>query len=306
MDILYKKCLSLVKQVLVNKTQGRGTLRVGVSGIMFYEPLSVEYTDKDGGSFSMTLNYIKSFTNGGWGYNYSDHGAFIIVINDNSGKFQFINWTSKGSLVGTFHLIATAKEETEYPWDAEWEFQDGYGGSLQVASTADLALWSIDNGEHWNEKDAEISLLAGTKTIVFKPVENYTKPADKSVTIFANNTASVTGVYSPLEFPSTLKVVYSGRDSIYLMLERVPDPATGDENTLENNYWRAASSVYGGSQLEILRITDGNDDMYWVLTPDRTLGNAWAYAPTDAFSLPTEVAWVPIGAQGTVTVEVAE
>ena len=73
-------------------------------------------------------------------------------------------------------------------------------GSLKVTikpagAVAAGGQWQVDGGAYQNSGTKLSGLSTGNHMVTFKPVAGYAIPADRSITVVANHTATTTGTY---------------------------------------------------------------------------------------------------------------
>jgi hypothetical protein len=113
--------------------------------------------------------------------------------------------------VGQYYLAAfirndTSPQQSGFPFNNDTSFSrtmlsvTAGQGSLQVTinpagAVSAGAQWQV-NGGAWQNSGATVSgLTAGNHTVAFKPITAWTTPANQTVTVTANNTATTSGTY---------------------------------------------------------------------------------------------------------------
>ena len=287
----------LASLLTIARRRTNGSLKVFGSGVPYTGNLQGRMTI-NGTSSTLMFTFADGSTSEGrnvWAYSFSNLNIRMsVVIGLTNGRWtlSFINWNNS-----SFNeTLAMADSECYNPYQTTYTIQENSLGLTSFAvEISSNPMWSFDGGNSWKDDGQLLSLAPGRYSLVFKDVENYVKPSSRTVTIGRRQAVEVTGEYIPLTFPSALLVEAPTTMSF-----------TGtyicSGNTLED--FVGVYTVAGGGTYYLHRITDSNDKSYWVISstryiqPDiydeetgRYVTTIYAYAPTDLFSLPTQVEW---------------
>jgi len=175
---------------------------------------SGEYSQQSG-SLQVTLSPQGAIDAGAqWnvdGGAWKNSGATVSGLSAGSHTVSFksvTGWTKPGDRNVTVYANQTTYESGEYSQES---------GSLQVTLSPQDAMnsgaqWNVDGGA-WKNGGATVSgLSAGSHTVSFKSVTGWTKPGDKNVTVYANQTTYESGEYS--QESGSLQVTLSPQDAM--------------------------------------------------------------------------------------------
>ncbi|MCP4350851.1 MAG: hypothetical protein GY795_35745, partial [Desulfobacterales bacterium] len=122
------------------------------------------------------------------------------------------------------------------------------------------AQWQADGGAWQNSGTVVSDLSAGSHTVSFKTVGDWTAPPDQTVTVSSEQTASVTGTYTEIVQTGSLKVTISPQDAI----------DAGAQWQADSGAWQnsgtAVSDLSAGSHTVSFK-TVGD----WTAPPDQTV-----------------------------------
>lgn len=237
------------------------------------------------GVFYSSLTYPERFT-----WRSSDQIDYRVNVGTLVGTWKIRVAATTNSAASTYRFFTVTAPPPVAPPTATT-------GSLQVSlspSSAIGAQWSVSGRVSRNSGETEPGLPPGTATVRFTPVAGYNTPAERTVTITAGNTTSISAVYTtaaPANYTLTL-------NSVNGAIGRNPDASNYPAGTVVR-IWASANSGYhfvnwsgdqSGSNTVADIVMTGNKN----ITANFAAGD-WSKTSLAVSILPADV--LPLGAQ---------
>lgn len=154
----------------------------------------------------------------------------------------------------------------------------GDSGSLTVTiqpanANARGAKWSLGDGTWYSSGDTATPVGVGSQTIIFGAVVGWTAPADKAVTIIADQTTAVTGTYSENSQTLTFPVVDTAQHDCSSDTAAITCPSSGEafygqdaqhdgyQHAFQDNGDGTISDLVTGLMWQQTADTDGDGDI---------------------------------------------
>jgi LmbE family N-acetylglucosaminyl deacetylase len=128
-----------------------------------------------------------------------DDAAFSIKPDDGFAiQDVVVNGTSRGS-VSSFTFLNVTSDQSISAYFSQIQVVE-YGSLSATIEPAEAAAggarWRVNGGDWKNSGDVLSSLPTGTYTVQFSSISGWDKPADQSVTVTKDNTATASGEYT--------------------------------------------------------------------------------------------------------------